>query len=254
MFTNQKILTALLILFIIAAAGYFAVVKFKQEVISVTASPSPSAQNLDFMVSATPEPQPIEQALQLQGQLQPQIKPLPTSKSAQPTPVPQPTELPLEKNKKLSQFPGVLTEDSLKNKKAVIQTNKGVIQIQIFPETKLASSNFMILASAGFYHNLTFHRVEDWVIQGGDPQGDGTGGPGYQFADESVNRPYVKGVVAMANAGPNTNGSQFFILKKDYSLEPKYTIFGSVISGMDIVERIQAGDVMQRITIHNLGY
>lgn len=226
-----------------AGSGYFAFNKFKQEISSVTASPSPSPQSLDFMVNNTPSPQPIQQALQLQVKSQIQA-------SSQPTPVP--TELPLEKNKKLSQFPGILTEDSLKNKKAVIQTSKGVVQIQIFPETQLASSNFMILAAQGFYNNLTFHRVEDWVIQGGDPQGNGTGGPGYQFNDELVNRPYVKGMVAMANVGPNTNGSQFFILKKDYPLESKYTIFAAVISGMDIVEKIQVGDVMQKVFIQVL--
>lgn len=259
MFTNQRILGMLLILFIIAASSYFAFLKFKQEVTSATASPSPSPQNLDFIfnelksslneqsssLNKTPSPQPTQQTLKIQSK--PQTQPI-----TQTQPTPQPTELPLEKNKKLSQFPGVLTDESLQNKKGVIQTAKGIIQIQIFPETKLASSNFMILAAAGFYNGLIFHRVEDWLIQGGDPSGSGSGGPGYQFSDEPVNRPYVKGVVAMANAGPNTNGSQFFILKKDYPLEPKYTIFGQVIAGMDIAERIVPGDVMQKVVIQNL--
>lgn len=232
MFTNQKILGALLIIFIIGASVYFAVSKFKQE-INVSPSPSPSPATLNFLFNQpapTPVPSPVKQA---------QVKPTPT-------------ELPLARNKRLSQFPGILTDESLQNKKAVIQTAKGIIQIEIFPDTKIASSNFMILSANGFYDGLVFHRVEDWVVQGGDPLGNGTGGPGYQFPDELVNREYKKGIVVMANSGPNTNGSQFFILKTDYPLEPKYTIFGQVISGMDIVEKLAVGDLMQRIVIQNL--
>lgn len=233
MFTNQRILGSLLILFIIAGSSYFAFTRFKQEVSTATTSPSPTPATLDFLFNKTPQPiQQTQQSQQVQS--------------------PQPTELPLAKNKRLSQFPGILTPDSLQNKKAIIQTAKGIILLKIYPEATMAASNFMILAANGFYNNLTFHRVEDWVIQGGDPLGNGTGGPGYQFPDESVNRSYVKGVVAMANAGPNTNGSQFFILKKDYPLEPKYTIFATVISGMDIVEKIQVSDVMQKIYIQAL--
>ena len=110
----------------------------------------------------------------------------------------------------------------------------------------------MILAANGFYDGLTFHRVEDWVVQGGDPSGTGSGGPGYQFPDELVTNEYKKGIVAYANSGPNTNGSQFFILKKDYPLEPKYTVFGQVISGMEVVEKITIGDVMQKVVIQSL--
>jgi cyclophilin family peptidyl-prolyl cis-trans isomerase len=101
------------------------------------------------------------------------------------------------------------------------------------------------LANKGFYNNLTFHRVIDgFMIQGGDPNGNGTGGPGYQFEDElnpqteSYKGEYVKGVVAMANAGPNTNGSQFFIMVADYPLEHNYTIFGKVTKGQDVVDKI----------------
>lgn len=235
---NQKVLGVLLILFIIGATGYFAVSQFTKDVkeATVSPSPSPSPQALNFLFNSTPSPLPAG-VLQKQSQQQPQ---------------PTPSELPLEKNKRLPQFPGVLTDESLKNKKGVIQTNKGIIQIQIFPETKLASSNFMILAALGFYNGLTFHRVEDWVIQGGDPLGNGTGGPGYQFPDELVAREYKKGMVAYANAGPNTNGSQFFILKTDYSLPPQYTIFGIVIGGQEVVDKISAGDIMQKVTIQNL--
>ncbi|MBI2086396.1 peptidylprolyl isomerase [Candidatus Daviesbacteria bacterium] len=247
MFTNQRLLGVVLILFLIGAFSYFAFIKFKKEISEATVSPSPSTTSLDFLFSQTFPPSASSQAQSTQQTLQ--IKPKP---SVQATPQPSPKELPLEKNKRLAQFPGILTDQSLQNKKAVIQTAKGTIQIQIYPETKLATSNFMILAAEGFYNNLTFHRVEDWVVQGGDPEGNGRGGPGYQFNDEPVTRPYVKGVVAMANSGPNTNGSQFFILKKDYPLQPNYTIFGTVISGMDIVERITTGEVMQKVIIQNL--
>lgn len=229
MFTNQRILGALLILFIIAGSIYFALTKFKQEVSNATASPSPSPQNLDFLYNKTPAP---AQAAGAQANQQAQT-----------------TELPLAKNKKLSQFPGVLKPADLQNKKAVIQTAKGMIQLQIYPEATMAASNFMILAVNGFYDGLIFHRVEDWVVQGGDPTGNGSGGPGYQFPDEPVTKPYTKGIVAMANSGPNTNGSQFFILKTDYPLQPNYTIFGAVISGQDVVDKIAVGDIMQKVII-----
>lgn len=237
MFTNQKILGIILALFITSAAVYFTFSKFKQEVsnTSLNPSPSPAPSALDFVFNKTPAPTAASTA---GGQNQ----------QTQVTP----QELPLAKNKRLAQFPGILTDESLQNKKAVIQTPKGIIQIQIFPETKIASSNFMILAANGFYDGLKFHRVEDWVIQGGDPNGDGTGGPGYQFPDEPVNREYKKGIVAMANSGPNTNGSQFFILKTDYPLQSQYTIFGQVIAGMDVVEKIAVGDIMQKVIIQNL--
>lgn len=237
MFTNQKLLTVLLILFIVGGAGYFTFNKFKQEVKNASASPSPSPLGLDFLINKTPAPAPGRPANQQTQQSQSN---------------PQTQERPLVKNKRLSQFPGMLTAESLQNKKAVIQTAKGIIQLKIYPEASVAASNFMILAANGFYDGLTFHRVEDWVIQGGDPNGDGRGGPGYQFPDEPVTRPYIKGVVAMANSGPNTNGSQFFILKTDYALQPNYTIFGQVISGQDVVEKISIGDMMQTVVIQNL--
>lgn len=230
--TNQKLLGAILILLIVGASFYFVFTRFKKDISNISASPSPAPKDVDFILSRTPQPA-NQQAQAVQSQ-------------------PQPTELPLAKNKRLSQFPGILTPESLQNKKAVIQTAKGIIQIEIFPDTKIASSNFMILSANGFYDNLVFHRVEDWVVQGGDPLGNGTGGPGYQFPDEPVNREYKKGIVAMANSGPNTNGSQFFILKTDYPLQPQYTIFGVVISGMDIVEKLAVGDIMQRVVIQNL--
>ncbi len=244
MFTNQRILGAILVIFIISAIGYFIFIKFTHDINTATASPSPSAQSLEFVLNRTPVPQVAgAQTQSVQTPTQQQL-------TAQPTPIS--TELPLEKNKRLGQFPGILRPEILQNKKAVIQTAKGIIQLQIYPEASMAASNFMILAANGFYDGLIFHRVEDWVIQGGDPTGTGSGGPGYQFPDEPVYRAYVRGIVAMANAGPNTNGSQFFILKKDYPLQPNYTIFGQVIAGLDVVDRITAGDVMQKVIIQNL--
>ncbi len=136
--------------------------------------------------------------------------------------------------------------------RAIIKTNKGDIHLQLNPsEAPLTVNNFVALAREGYYDGVTFHRVVPrFVIQGGDPTGTGSGGPGYQFQDEPVKRPYKAGTVAMANAGPNTNGSQFFICLEDQpNLPPNYTIFGDTVAGMDVVRNIRAGDVMQSVTI-----
>lgn len=245
--TNERLLVILLVVFVIGALIFFTITKFKQEVVSVNSSPNPTPQELEFSFNKTPSPTSQANIQQPGSVQQPGLTQQPQS-----TQQPQPSELPLAKNKKLSQFPGILKPEILQNKKAIIQTSKGIIEFEIYPEVTQASSNFMLLAANGFYDNLTFHRVEDWVIQGGDPLGNGTGGPGYTFADEPVTKEYKKGVVAYANAGPNTNGSQFFILKQDYSLAPKYTIFGIVIAGQDVVDKIAIGDVMQKVVIQNL--
>ncbi|MDP9470600.1 MAG: peptidylprolyl isomerase [Chloroflexota bacterium] len=127
---------------------------------------------------------------------------------------------------------------------ATLATNKGTIQVEFFPEGAPATvNNFVSLAREGYYDGTPFHRiVKGFVIQGGDPTGTGTGGPGFQFADEPVSRDYEKGILAMANAGPNTNGSQFFIVLGDLrgSLPKNYTIFGRVTEGMDVVDAIAA--------------
>lgn len=235
--TNQRLLGALLIIFIIGASIFFAYTRFKQEVSQATSSPSPSPK-LDFLFNSSPKPKGQNQQV-----AQPTESPL--AKNDEPV---------LLRNKKLNRFPGILKPEVLQNKKAVIQTPKGVISFKIYPEAAMAASNFIVLASNGFYDGLKFHRVESgFVIQGGDPLGDGTGGPGYQFPDEVSTRDYTKGTVAMANAGPNTNGSQFFIMLEDHPELPKqYTIFGQVISGQEVVDKIQVGDVMQRVTVENL--
>lgn len=156
--------------------------------------------------------------------------------------------------KTYTQPPPTLPVKDLKNKKAVIETAKGTIEFEIYPEATQAATNFIFLANDGFYNGLTFHRVaktpNPFVIQGGDPLGNGTGGPGYRFNDEPVTRKYTKGTVAMANSGPNTNGSQFFIMLTDNpDLPPKYTIFGKVIKGQEVVDEIAVGDVMEKVTI-----
>lgn len=129
-----------------------------------------------------------------------------------------------------------------------IETNKGTIQFETFDsDAPKTVENFITLANKKFYDGVVFHRViSGFMIQGGDPTGTGRGGPGYQFADEldpateSAKRGYVRGTVAMANAGPNTNGSQFFIMHQDYPLPHNYTIFGRVVSGQEVVDAIAA--------------
>jgi cyclophilin family peptidyl-prolyl cis-trans isomerase len=155
---------------------------------------------------------------------------------------------------KYSEVPEILPESELTNKKSVIKTNKGTIEIKLFgDEAPLTVSNHIFLVKDKFYDNLIFHRREEgFVIQGGDPVGQGYGGPGYQFEDEPVTREYSKGIVAMANSGPDTNGSQFFIMLGDVPLPPLYTIFGEVISGIEVVDQIQIGDNIIEATIEEL--
>jgi cyclophilin family peptidyl-prolyl cis-trans isomerase len=123
-----------------------------------------------------------------------------------------------------------------------MQTNQGAISLELFDEDAPKTvANFKKLAGQGFYDGLIFHRViQDFMIQGGCPQGTGTGGPGYTFEDEINQHKIVKGTLAMANAGPDTNGSQFFIVTADETpwLDGKHTAFGQVVDGMDVVERL----------------
>jgi len=145
--------------------------------------------------------------------------------------------------KSYSAFPGVLAESERVGKKAKVDTNLGSFTINLFGDKAPKTvSNFIFLAKDGFYNGLTFHRVIDnFMIQGGDPSGNGTGGPGYQFEDEfdpslTFSKP---GVLAMANSGPATNGSQFFVTVAAAEwLNNKHTIFGEVVEGMDVVEKI----------------
>ncbi|RYG66517.1 peptidylprolyl isomerase [bacterium] len=136
-----------------------------------------------------------------------------------------------------------LSIDVAKTYTATIETNKGTLVAELFvDEAPNTVNNFVFLAREGFYDGVIFHRViPGFMIQGGDPTGTGMGGPGYRFNDERVSRPYSRGTLAMANAGRNTNGSQFFVMHADYPLPPNYTIFGKLKSGEEVVDAIAAG-------------
>jgi peptidyl-prolyl cis-trans isomerase B (cyclophilin B) len=125
---------------------------------------------------------------------------------------------------------------------ATLHTNQGAVEVELFDDDAPKTvENFRKLAGDGFYDGVIFHRViPDFMIQGGDPTGTGTGGPGYTFEDEFNDHPVARGALAMANAGPNTNGSQFFIVTADACpwLDGKHTVFGRVTDGMDVVDAI----------------
>ena len=148
-------------------------------------------------------------------------------------------------NKQSIQPPTGVSLDVTKKYKVVLKTTEGDITIEVnHLDTPLASTNFVYLARLGFYNDVIFHRViKDFMIQSGDPTGTGSGGPGYKFNDEPVLGEYTRGTVAMANSGPNTNGSQFFIMHKDYQLPKNYVIFGKVTEGMDVVDKIAEAPV-----------
>jgi peptidyl-prolyl cis-trans isomerase B (cyclophilin B) len=142
--------------------------------------------------------------------------------------------------------------DASKIYRVTITTDDGPIVMDLDPSIAPNTvNNFVGLARQGFYDGLTFHRVvPGFVVQGGCPEGTGTGGPGYKFADEPVQGQYRAGSVAMANAGPNTNGSQFFICLEDQpSLPKQYNLFGTVIEGMDVVQKVGVGDVMRKVEV-----
>ena len=136
---------------------------------------------------------------------------------------------------------------------ANFDTDRGQIRVELAPEkAPLTVANFVNLARRGFYNGLSFHRViNDFMIQGGCPQGTGTGGPGYKFEDEANNGlRHERGVLSMANAGPNTNGSQFFITHVATPwLDGKHTVFGKVVSGLDVVDAVKQGDTIKSVTI-----
>lgn len=126
--------------------------------------------------------------------------------------------------------PPELTIDLNKNYSANMETSVGNLSIKLFvTKAPTTVNNFIFLAQEGFYDGIKFHRIiKDFMVQGGDPKGDGTGGPGYKFKDEPITRDYARGIVAMANSGPNTNGSQFFIMTQDKPLPKNYVIFGQL--------------------------
>lgn len=150
--------------------------------------------------------------------------------------------------------PPEIAIDASKTYQASIETSKGTIEIALYPEhAPQTVNNFVFLAREGFYNGVSFHRViSDFMIQGGDPTGTGMGGPGYKFADEFDGNPltHEKGVISMANAGPNTNGSQFFITHDPQPhLDGNHTVFGKVTKGQDVVDVIQQGDTMVKVEI-----
>lgn len=124
---------------------------------------------------------------------------------------------------------------------ATIKTSAGDIVVELSKDTPVTTNNFVFLAKEKFYDGVIFHRViPGFMIQGGDPTGTGMGGPGYKFADEKFAGEYKRGTIAMANSGPGTNGSQFFIMHADYPLPPNYVIFGMAKSGLEVVDKIAA--------------
>ena len=150
--------------------------------------------------------------------------------------------------------PPALTIDTARTYSATFDTSRGRIVVELFTkDAPKTVNNFVFLAREGFYDGTVFHRViPDFMIQGGDPTGTGRGGPGYKFEDETGNNPnrHARGVLSMANAGPNTNGSQFFITHVETPwLDGKHTVFGRVLSGLEVVDSVQQGDTLNNVTI-----
>jgi len=145
-----------------------------------------------------------------------------------------------------------MTIDTSKQYKATIETEKGNLVLELFTSDVPATvNNFVFLAGEGFYNGTTFHRVKPgFMAQGGDPTGTGTGNPGYSFPDEFTEHKHVAGTLSMANSGPNTNGCQFFITYAPQPhLDGKHSVFGQLIEGMDILEKLENGSVIKRIVI-----
>jgi peptidyl-prolyl cis-trans isomerase B (cyclophilin B) len=150
--------------------------------------------------------------------------------------------------------PPAMSIDAKKNYLVIMETNRGTIELELYPQfAPVTVNNFVFLVKEGFYDGLKFHRViSNFMIQGGDPTGTGAGGPGYRFEDELKNNTlkHETGVISMANAGPNTNGSQFFITHSpQLHLNGKHTVFGKVVNGMDVVNSIRQGDMMTKVTV-----
>jgi len=150
--------------------------------------------------------------------------------------------------------PPAMQIDPTKVYTVLMETNKGTIELELYPEhAPKTVNNFVFLVREGFYDGIMFHRViPDFVIQGGDPTGTGMGGPGYKFEDECAGNPlkHETGMMSMANAGPNTNGSQFFITHSPQPhLNGRHTVFGKVVKGMDVVNMIEQGDEMIKVTV-----
>ncbi len=148
--------------------------------------------------------------------------------------------------------PPPMTIDTGKQYTATIETEKGIIMLDLFAaDAPVTVNNFVFLAREGFYDGSTFHRIiPDFMAQGGDPTGTGTGGPGYKFADEFSKHAHVAGALSMANSGPNTNGSQFFITYTPQPhLDRKHSVFGQLALGTKVLKALENGDTIKSITI-----
>jgi len=165
---------------------------------------------------------------------------------------PLPTRTTMSSTKKTYTSPPPMIIDTSKQYTAVIETNKGKLVLELFAkDVPKTVNNFVFLAREGFYDGVTFHRViPGFMAQGGDPTGTGSGGPGYKFADEFTSHKHGTGALSMANAGPDTNGSQFFITYAPQPhLDGKHSVFGQLTEGMDVLQKLVNGDVMQKVTI-----
>lgn len=168
-------------------------------------------------------------------------------------PIEEPSEEPMEEPERMTYSePPAMTIDVTKKYTATIETEKGDVVCELFAaDVPITVNNFVFLAQEGYYDQITFHRViAGFMAQGGDPTGTGAGGPGYSFADEFTAHKHGTGALSMANAGPNTNGSQFFITYEPQPhLDGKHSVFGQLIEGMDVLEQIKTGDGIKTISI-----
>ncbi len=189
-----------------------------------------------FFFKKTPAVQaPVEEKVNQTPPIQTEVKTEPTSTppAKEETKKPEPIDLSQYKTP-------IMLIDQKKSYTAKMKTSVGEIDIELnVKDTPVTANNFVFLAKKNFYDNVIFHRViKGFMIQGGDPTGTGSGGPGYKFNDEPFTGEYTRGTVAMANSGPNTNGSQFFIMHADVGLQKAYVIFGKVVKGLDVVDKI----------------
>ena len=175
--------------------------------------------------------------------------PIPTPPTTPTTPTPAPTTTSAPKS---YTAPPSMTIDVDKAYTAIIETEKGDLVLELFAkDVPMTVNNFVFLARDGFYNNTSFHRViPGFMAQGGDPTGTGTGSPGYKFTDEFSEHKHNTGTLSMANSGPNSNGCQFFITYAPQShLDGKHSVFGQLTEGMDVLQKIESGDAIKRITI-----
>ncbi len=176
--------------------------------------------------------------------------PKPTSTPEGTSPTPAPTSKPTPKT--YSKPPSMMI-DTNKQYTATIETSRGKVVLELFAkDVPRTVNNFVFLAREGFYDGTRFHRViDDFMVQGGDPTGTGSGGPGYAFADEFTQHKHIVGTLSMANAGANTNGSQFFIITTNPQphLDGKHSVFGQLIEGMDVLRQIKQADTLIKVTI-----